>query len=370
MSTSDAQSLFCRCLHHAAERLQPGDSTEPPIVASSVYFLPGEPTAVHQYGRWTNPTWSALEEALSVLEDAVTIVFPSGMAATAAIFYTQLKAGDHVLLPSDGYYTTRALAEKHLAPLGVGVVTRATTDYDATEFSGFRLVWVESPSNPGLDLCDIRNVATKAKQAGALVVVDNTTLSPLGQRPLDLGADAVVSSDTKVVNGHSDVLSAHVASRNVELIARVREWRTHAGAVPGPFEAWLVHRGLETLEVRFDRMCVNAETIALRLLEHPKVQEVKFPGLASGVPRAIAAKQMLRFGTMIGVTFAGKEQAERFINDCRFIRPTTSFGGVHTSAERRARWGDKVPDGFVRLSVGCEPTEILWTDMKRVLDSL
>ncbi len=370
MSDPDVLSLFCRCLHHAADRLQPGDPAEPPIVASSVYFLPGEPTAVHQYGRWTNPTWSALEEALSVLEDAETIVFPSGMAAITAIFYTQLKTGDRVLLPSDGYYTTRALAEKHLAPFGVSVVTRVTTDYDATDFSDLRLVWVESPSNPGLDLCDIRNVAMKAKQAGALVVADNTTLTPLGQRPLDLGADVVVCSDTKVLNGHSDVLSAHVASRNVGVIARIRDWRTHTGAIPGPFEAWLVHRGLESLEVRFDRMCRNAETIARRLMEHPKVQDVRFPGLASGAAQAIAAKQMLRFGTMIGVMFASKEQAERFIDECKFIRPTTSFGGVHSSAERRARWGDNVPDGYVRLSVGCEPAEVLWSDMKRVLDSL
>lgn len=370
MSNSVVQSLYCRCLHHGVERMQPGDPIEPPIVPSSVYFLPGEPKAAHQYSRWTNPTLNALEEALSILEDAESVVLSSGMAAIAAVFYTQLKTGDRVLLPSDGYYTTRVLAEKHLAPLGVSVVTRATTEYDTTDFCGFRLVWVESPSNPGLDLCDIRDAAMKAKQAGALAVVDNTTASPLGQRPLDLGADVVVSSDTKLVNGHSDVLSGHVASRNADVIARIRDWRAHTGAVLGPFEAWLVHRGLETLEVRFDRMCSNAETIARRLAEHRKVQEVRFPGLASGASQAIAAKQMLRFGTLIGVTFADKERAERFIGECRFVRPTTSFGGVHTSAERRARWGDKVPDGFVRLSVGCEPVEILWSDMKRVLGSL
>lgn len=370
MSNPHIQTLFCNCLHNGDERLQPGDPIKPPIVASTVYFLPGEPNAVHQYGRWTNPTWSALEEALSVLEDAETVVFPSGMAAIAAVFYTQLKAGDRLLLPSDGYYVTRSLAEKYLAPMSVSIVTCPTADYNTANFDNFRLVWVESPSNPGLDVCDIRSVAEKAKHAGALVVADNTTLSPLGQRPLDLEADVVVSSDTKFVNGHSDVLSAHVASRNAGVMSRIREWRTHAGSIPGPFEAWLVHRGLDTLEVRFERMCNNAEKIARRLAEHPAVQQVKFPGLFSGLAQEIAAKQMLRFGSMIGMTFADKERAERFINECRFIRPTTSFGGVHTSAERRARWGDKVPDGFVRLSVGCEPPEVLWGDMKRVLDSL
>lgn len=370
MPNAHVQSLFCRCLHHANERAEPGDAVEPAIVPASVYFLPGEPKAAHQYGRWTNPTWSALEEAFSVLEDAETIIFPSGMAATAAIFYTALTAGDRVLLPSDGYYTTRSLAEKYLAPMGVSISTCATTDYEATDFNGFRLVWIESPSNPGLDLCDIHGVAAKAKRVGASVVVDNTTLTPLGQRPLDLGADAVVSSDTKLVNGHSDILLAHVASRNSKVMSRIRDWRTHAGGIPGPFEAWLVHRGLETLEVRFERMCDNAETIARGLAQHPKVRQVKFPGLFSGRAQEIAAKQMLRFGTMVGVTFAEKEQAERFINECKFVRPTTSFGGVHTSAERRARWGDKVPEGFVRLSVGCEPAEVLWGDMKRVLDTL
>ena len=370
MPNEHVQSLFCQALHHTNGGIQPGDPVEPPIVSASVYFLPGEPKAPHQYGRWTNPTWSALEQALSVLEDAEAIVFPSGMAAIAALFYTTLKAGDRVLLPSDGYYTTRSLAEKYLAPMGVSIGTRATADFQSGSFNGFRLVWIESPSNPGLDICDIQAVATEAKKAGALVVADNTTLTPLGQRPLDLGADVVVSSDTKLVNGHSDTLSAHIASRNVEVMSRIRDWRTHAGAIPGPFEAWLVHRGLETLEVRFERMCDNAEKIAKRLAQHSKVRQVEFPGLFSGRAQEIAAKQMLRFGTMIAVTFAAKEQAERFVNECKFIRPTTSFGGVHTSAERRARWGDKVPDGFVRLSVGCEPAEILWAEMKRVLDAL
>jgi cystathionine gamma-lyase len=180
MSNADVLSLFCRCLHHSSEQMEPGTPTEPPIVPASVYFLPGEPKASHQYGRWTNPTWSALEQALSVLEEAETVVFASGMAAIAATLYTTLKAGDRVLLPSDGYYTTRSLAEKYLAPMGVSVSTRATADYESDEFSGFRLVWVETPSNPGLDICDIHSVATKAKQAGALVVVDNTTLTRWG----------------------------------------------------------------------------------------------------------------------------------------------------------------------------------------------
>jgi len=382
------QELFCRCLHHGTAAYKAslqsdrsaagrpnlqgrsGDPVTPPIVASSVFFLPGDPAGPYQYARWSNPTWSALEEALSILEDAETVIFPSGMAATASILSTQLKPGDRVLLPSDAYYTTRALADTYLTPAGIKVLTCPSAEYGGYDFNGLRVVWIESPSNPLLDICDIRKAVSKARNAGATVIADNTTPTPLGQRPLDLGVDAVVSSDTKAMNGHSDVVFGHVASRNEGLIAAVQEWRKLCGAIPGPFESWLVHRGLETLEVRFERMCVNAEALAGRLSEHRNVQDVRFPGLPAHPAHAVAQSQMLRFGTILGVTLANKASAEKFINDCRFIRPTTSFGGVHTSAERRARWGDKVPEGFVRLSVGCEPLGQLWKEMGTVLDTL
>ena len=382
------QKLFCRALHHgtAAHKTllqdaaagvgtiraqgRPGDPVTPAIVPSSVYFLPGDPAGPYQYARWTNPTWSALEEALSILEDAESVVFPSGMAAEASILCSLPKPGDRVLLPSDAYYTTRTLADRYLTPAGVCVNTCPSADYDRQDFTELRLIWIETPSNPGLDICDIRKAVAKGREAGATVIVDNTTPTPLGQRPLDLGADAVVSSDTKTINGHSDVVFGHVASRNPELIAAVRDWRKLCGAIPGPFESWLVHRGLETLELRFERMCNNAEALAGRLAEQPKVQQVKFPGLATHPGHAVAKSQMLRFAMILAVTLNDKAAAEKFINGCKFIRPTTSFGGVHTSAERRARWGDKVPEGFVRLSVGCEPLEELWKEMKSALDSL
>jgi len=382
------QDLFCRCLHHGTaahkaslhsdhsavgdpnQRGRSGEPVTPAIVPSSVFFLPGDPAGPYQYARWSNPTWSALEEALSILEDAESVIFPSGMAAAASILSTQLKPSDRVLLPSDAYYTTRQLADTYLGPSGIKVLTCPSAEYDGFDFDGFRMVWIESPSNPQLDICDIRKAVSKARKAGATVIADNTTATPLGQRPLDLGVDAVISSDTKAINGHSDVVFGHVASRQGSLIAAVREWRRLCGAIPGPFESWLVHRGLETLEVRFDRMCVNAEALASRLSEHRSVQHVKFPGLRAHPAHAVASRQMLRFGTILGVTLANKASAERFINDCKFIRQTTSFGGVHTSAERRARWGDKVPEGFVRLSVGCEPLGQLWKEMKSVLDTL
>jgi cystathionine gamma-lyase len=393
LGVRDVRELFCRALHHrtaehkaalenaSLEReAAPGagvngagranDPVVPAIVPSSVFFLPGDPAGPYQYARWSNPTWSALEDALSILEDAESVIFPSGMAAEASILCTLPKPGDRVLLPSDAYYTTRALADRYLTPSGVSIVTCPSAEFDRQDFTGFRLVWIETPSNPGLDICDIRKAAAKGRQAGATVIVDNTTPTPLGQRPIELGADAVVSSDTKTINGHSDVVFGHVASRDAGLVAAVRDWRKLSGAIPGPFESWLVHRGLETLEVRFDRMCNNAEALAARLAEHRKVRHVKFPGLASHPAHAVAKSQMLRFAMILGVTLSDKNSAEKFINGCKFIRPTTSFGGVHTSAERRARWGDKVPEGFVRLSVGCEPLEELWKEMKVALDRL
>jgi cystathionine gamma-lyase len=370
MSSPDLDILFTRTLHHGPGAAKPGDLVVPPIVPAAVYYLPGEPSGPYQYGRWSNPSWDALENALGVLEGAEVVAFPSGMAAIAAIFYSQLKSGDHVLLPSDAYYTTRALAEKFLGPMGVVIESCPTTEYDTRSFEGCRIVVVETPSNPGLDICDLESVLTRAKESGALAIVDNTTMTPLGQRPLDLGSDVIVSSDSKAINGHSDTCFGHVASRNSKLIADVREWRKLTGTIPGFFEAWLVHRGLETLELRFERMCSSAMILASRLADHPKVQSVKYPGLPNHRQYLLASKQMRRFGSLIAVTFSSETDAERFINGAEFVRPVTSFGGTHTSAERRARWGDQVPAGFVRLSVGCEPIDVLWAEIKRVLDSL
>jgi len=358
---------FARMLHMATKSTAPNAAFAPPIVNTTVYALPPQPSGAYQYARWGNPTWTALEQALELLEDAPSIVFPSGMAAIAAVFYSVLKPGDRVLLPSDGYYTTRICADTYLAPMGVGVETCATADLAARDLAGFKLVLVETPSNPGLDLADIADTCRRAHAAGALVVVDNTTMTPLGQRPLDLGADLVVSADTKALNGHSDVLFGHVASRNAALMNGVRDWRRIVGAIAGPFEAWLVHRGLETLEVRWARMTHSAQVLAQRLAAHPRVQQVSYPGLASHPAHALAQRQMTSGGALIALTLDDEAAAERFIANCAFLRPATSFGGVHSSAERRARWGDQVAPGFVRLSVGCEPTEVLWGEIERAL---
>jgi len=360
---------FARALHHSSQSTSFGQAFAPPIVNTSVYRLADDPSGPYQYARWANPTWTALEDALSILEDAETVTFPSGMAAIASVLYSTLKSGDRILLPSDGYYTVRVFAEKYLLPMGVVVDSCATAEVASHALDGYKLVWVETPSNPGLDLADIGAVARNAKAAGAIVAVDNTTMTPLGQRPLELGADVVVSADTKALNGHSDVLFGHVSSRNASVIGAVRDWRKIAGAVPGPHEAWLVHRGLETLEVRYSRMRFNALVLAELLERHPTVVAVRYPGLASHPAHRLSKTQMTGGGSLIALTLADRAAAERFIQGCVLMRESTSFGGVHTCAERRARWGDAVPDGFVRVSVGCEPSEVLVSEVERALNA-
>lgn len=368
MSKTDTDALAARLLHDHGLGLSPGDSVVPPIVPAAVFHLPGDPAAAgHQYGRFHNPTWEALEKAIGLLEGAESVLFPSGMAAIAAVLFARLKAGDRVLLPADGYYTTRVLATRYLGALGVSVDLRPTARFLDGSFEGYSLVFAETPSNPGLDICDIAAVAAQARSAGALCVVDNTTMSPLGQRPLDLGADVVVNADTKAINGHSDALMGHVSSRDAALCQSFRDWRRFSGSIPGPFEAWQVFRGLETLEVRYSRMCASAQQLAESLVGHKAIRALRYPGLPDHPGHEIARRQMATFGSLLTLTLADGAAAERFMATCPLVQPSTSFGGVRTCAERRDRWGDAVPAGFVRLSVGIEPTETL---VQAVLESL
>jgi cystathionine gamma-lyase len=368
MNKTDLDALAAQLLHHRDATLAPGDSVVPAIWPTAVFHLPGNPSnAPYVYGRYSNPTWEALEAALGVIEGAETLIFPSGMAAIAAVLFTTARAGDRVLVPSDGYFATRALSDQFLGTLGVKIETRPTARFLEGGFDGFRLVHAETPSNPGLDVCDLRQAAALTKKAGAVFSVDNTTMTALGQRPLELGADIVVCAGTKAVNGHSDALMGHVATRDGALMARLKDWRKFSGSIPGPFETWLVYRGLETLEVRLSRMVATAGVIAERLAAHQNVLAVRYPGLKGDPSHAIAAKQMATFGSMMSLTLRDQAAAERFIADCPFVQASTSFGGVRTCAERRARWGDSVADGFVRLSIGLEPVEPLWAAIDSAL---
>ncbi len=363
----DMQGLVAQMLHHRSGGLEKGDPVALPLTSATTFHLPDVQGAPYIYGRNGTPTWDAVEAQLALLEEAEVVSFPSGMAAISAALFATLKAGDTVVLPADGYYVTRVLASGFLAPLGVRVVELPTRSYATADFNGVAVVYLETPSNPGLDVVDIADVAARAHAAGARVIADNTTMTPLLQRPLDLGADLVVAADTKAPGGHSDALFGHVAGRDAALMARVRDWRRLSGAVPGAMEAWLVHRGLETLEVRLERMCATARLIAPRLAEHPMVQALRFPGLPDDPSYDLSRRQMADFGFLIGLTLSDATVAERFLERCAYLVRSTSFGGTHSTAERRARWGDAVPAGFIRLSVGVEPAEALWEAMAEAL---
>jgi len=357
-------------LHLRGNALEKGEPVALPLTQSSMYHLPGQPDGHATYGRVDNPTWVHLEHVLSHLEDAPCLSFPSGMAAISAALFATVQAGSRLLIPSDGYYVTRLLADRFLSRLGVVVEERPTTGFADGGFEGFDVVFVESPSNPGLDMIDLADVARQVRAVGGITIADNTTLTPLGQRPLDLGIDVVVSSDTKAMGGHSDMLMGHVASRDAQIMERVEEWRRVSGSIPGPHEAWLLHRGLETLDVRFDRMCASAQVLAERLSTHPVVKHIRYPGLPNDPSHALAQAQTTRFGFLLSLTLESEDKAEAFINTCPLLRPATSFGGVHSSAERRARWGDAVDPAFIRLSVGCEPVEELWQALEASLNAL
>lgn len=354
-----------RLLHH--RRLTLGEGLAPPIHPAVTFHLPQVEGAAFIYGRNGMPGWEAVEHQLALLEDAPCLAFPSGMAAITAALMATLKAGDRVIVPSDGYYVTRVFLREVLARFGVTATEVATRDFAGVDLTGVALVWAESPSNPGLDLIDLAALAARARAAGARLVVDNTTMTPLLQRPLDLGADLVVAADTKAPAGHADVLFGHVAGRDADLMARVRDWRRLSGSVPGPFEAWLVARGLETLEVRLARMCATAQVIAERLAAHPRIRGLRYPGLPSDPGHAIARAQMTGPGFLIGFELEDAARAEAFLSACPLLAQTTSFGATHSSAERRARWGDPVAPGFIRLSVGVEPAEALWSAIAEAL---
>jgi cystathionine gamma-lyase len=325
-------------------------------VFAAPYHLPGDPNQTpYGYGRYANPTWTAYENALASLEDARhAVVFSSGMAACAAVMLSTLRPGDVFVAPSDGYPMLRTIAHGHLAERGVATRLVPTAADWTAAIDGARLVWMETPSNPSLETCDVASIATAAHAAGALVALDNTLATPLGQRPLDLGCDLAIYADTKAMTGHADLLMGHVTTRDDALAKQIRDWRSQTGSVPGPFETWLAHRSLATLDVRLERQCANAQTLAGALRARDDVIGVRYPGI----------------GMIVSFTLDSAERAQRFIEACELVIDATSFGGLHSTAERRARWGhgDDVPEGFIRFSAGIEARDDLLRDVQAALD--
>ena len=359
-----------RLLHYRSKGLAKGAPLALPIALSSTFDQPGEPDGTHHYGRSGNPTVEEVEAELGLLEDAQCLLFPSGMAAIAAVLYTLLRPGDRVICHADGYYQARALLEEHFAPLGVQIRYVPTAYMAEADFSHTRLVLLETPCNPGLDVCDIRQLHARASPHGTAIVADNTLATPLAQRPLDLGADISVMADTKSMSGHSDILAGQVTTRNSGLASAMRSWRKAAGAIISPFDAYLLHRGVQTLELRSDRASANAMALGRLLSTVPGITGVRYPGLASDPSYTVARKQMTGFGPVLGFCFETRKLAEDFITCHPLLAAATSFGGVHSSAECRARWGDKVAPGFVRFACGIEPEDDLVRATRETVNAL
>ncbi|MFI5616012.1 cystathionine gamma-lyase [Streptomyces sp. NPDC051567] len=349
------------------------EPTLPGPVFAAHFHLPGDVEGPYTYGRDTNPTWTLLERAVGELEapgqEVDTVVFASGMAAISAVLLSQAHTGDTVVLPDDGYQALPLLRDQ-LEAYGIHVRTAPTAgEAQLAALDGARLLWIETPSNPGLDVCDVRCLVDAAHAGGTLVAVDNTLATPLGQRPLELGADFSVASGTKGLTGHGDLLLGYVVCRDRQLAARVRQWRKIVGAIPGPMEAWLAHRSLSTLRLRVERQWANALSVAEALAGRPDVSGLRYPGLPADPAHTTATRQMRGYGSVVSFTLPDRAHAERFMTALHLVEDATSFGGVRSTAERRGRWGgDAVPEGFIRFSAGAEDAEDLVADVLRALD--
>jgi cystathionine gamma-synthase len=334
---------------------EPDNPLNHPVTMASTYVAGGDV----EYGRYGNPTWSAFEEALGALEGGRSLAFSSGLAAVATVL-DLVGQGRTVVAPRHAYNgSIMQLADLEArGRVKAVLVDIADTEAVCRACDDAALVWIESPTNPALEVADIATIAKAAHEAGAYVVVDNTFATPLLQQPLSLGADLVVHSATKFLAGHSDVLLGALVTQDTELFDVLKKRRDMTGAVPGTFEAWLALRGMRTLHVRLERAQANAQQLVRRLEEHPAVDEVRYPG----------------FGAIISVVLAeGALAADLLTRKTRLWVHATSLGGVESTFERRRRWKVEpatIPEGLVRMSVGIEDVEDLWDDLATALDQL
>ena len=367
-SSADRPGDGTRAIHAGIPTSGDGSPLVPSPVFASTYRLAGQPSGDYQYGRLTNPSWAIWETALGEFEGGEAVAFASGMAAVSAVLLSVLRPGDRLVMTDGCYYASRRFAERTLAERGV--YTTFVPDAEVSRhLEGAALVWLETPSNPRLELIDVAPVCAAAREAGALVAVDNTTATPLGQQPLLLGADFSVASDTKAITGHSDLLLGHVACRGSERAGAIRAWRASTGGIPGAFETWLARRSLMTLDLRLARQAQNALALSGFLAGQPGVRDVRYPWLPGYPFYELALRQMRRPGGLVSFTVADEEAADLFLSRLQIVATATSFGGLHSTAERRARWGgDDVPPGFIRFSCGCEDTADLLADVAQALD--
>jgi cystathionine gamma-synthase len=335
----------------------------------------------YEYSRSANPTRTALEECLAALEGGARgLAFASGLAAEDTLLRTLCEPGDHAVIPGDAYGGTYRLFAKVEQRWGLDFAPTQGDDVDAfraaVQPGKTKVVWVETPTNPLLGIVDIVAVAEVAHDAGALLVVDNTFASPYLQQPIALGADVVVHSTTKYMGGHSDVVGGALVTADAEVGERVAFHQNAMGAVAGPFDAWLVLRGVKTLGVRMDRHCTNAERLVEQLTSHPSVTEVLYPGLPEHPGHDVAAKQMKAFGGMVSFRVAGgRDAAVAVCNRAELFTLGESLGGVESLIEHPglmthasvANSPLEVPDDLVRLSVGIESVDDLVADLAQAL---
>ena len=335
--------------------IAPDAALNPPVVLTST-FHSGGPIG---YGRYGNQTWSALESAIGELEGGSTLIFSSGMAAISAVF-SILPIGAPIVASNQGYsgVMTLLIGFHESGRLEVRFVDVVKTNEVIEAMQGAALVWLESPTNPCLDVAELEILIAHAKKLGIGVAVDNTFATPLVQKPLAMGADIVMHSVTKFLSGHSDLLMGSLSTNDPALLKRLTDSRSFNGSIPGPFETWLALRGLRTFPLRFNKSQENAKILIDRLKVHPKIRRVRYPG----------------FGAIISFEVDGTgEQAQKVCDSSRLITHATSLGGVESLWERRRRWPMEslsVPEELIRLSVGCEHVDDIWNDIEEALASI
>jgi cystathionine gamma-synthase len=368
--------------HHASDGLHPDSlvvssgrpapspdgNINPPISLNSTFFA-GGPVG---YGRSGNESWGALEEAIGALEGGPTLVFASGMAAINAVF-SLLPKGAVVTTSKNGYTGTMVVLAKLIEQewIEVRYVDVSDTEEVLAALPGTALLWLESPTNPALEVADLPKIIKAAKELGCGVAVDNTFATPLLQQPLHLGADISMHSVTKYLAGHSDLIMGSLSTNDSALFHRLFDARKNGGAIPGPFEAWLALRGIRTLAVRFERAQTNALELAKRLSTHPAVERVRYPGLPGDPHHERARSFMKGYGAILSIEVkGGPDAADKACESSRLVSYATSLGGVESLWERRHRWAVEsptVPVNLVRLSVGIENIEDLWNDIDQAL---
>jgi cystathionine gamma-synthase len=349
---------------------QPDGALNPPIALNST-FHEGGPVG---YGRYGNETWSALEEAISVLEGGKTLLFSSGMAAISAVF-SLLPEGAVIVAANNGYQGTTTLLKKlnESEKLKVRFVNLANTDECIAAIPGAQMLYLESPLNPLLEVVDLPKIIAAGKAAGCGVAVDNTLATPLLQNPLALGADISIHSVTKYLSGHSDLILGSLTTNDQALYGRLEQSRRYGGAIAGPFEAWIALRGLRTFAIRMQRSQENAMELANRLSKDSRISKVRYPGLATDSYHGLAKSFMKGFGAMISFDVkASVDQVDLMCNSSKLITNATSLGGVESIWERRRRWATEsatVPENLIRFSVGIENVDDLWADIQQALNT-